>query len=261
MDPLTFAIPGAIKGALGLGQLIGGSLMKVKRPEYEIPDVAKEELAMSRMMANGRMPGVNYANMRIDQNAASAAYRTNRAATNPNQILAAQAGIQMNADIAGRGLMEAEAGDQYRRLANLSRSLRMMSDFKDKEFELNKMQPYQDKARTKAALVQGGLLNLFGGVGEGMSGIMAGKMMQDGAGAAAGSQTATPQAGNPFGNIMKMAGGLSQYMRRPIDSLQQPQLQQGDVAPMQGPQDFTSYFMQPNWWRLKGWNKSLMQTY
>jgi hypothetical protein len=55
MGALTFAIPGAIKGALGLGQLIGGSLMKVKRPTYEIPDVAKEELAMSWSYARRKL--------------------------------------------------------------------------------------------------------------------------------------------------------------------------------------------------------------
>ena len=190
----AFAIPGALKSLLGIGQLIGGSARKAKRPEYKIPETAEEELAMSRMMANGRMPGINYAQARIDQNSASAAYRTNRAATNPNQILNAQAGIQMNANVAERGLMESEANDQYRRLANLSRSLRMMSEYKDKEFQINKMEPFQDKARTKAALVQGGLLNLFGGVGESMGGLMAGKMMgtqQPGAttGATGGTQT------------------------------------------------------------------------
>lgn len=180
MDPLSFAIPGVLKSGLGLYQMIRGGAMNPQRPTYEIPDTAKEELGMSRLAANGRMPGINYAQMRIDQNAASASYRANRAATNPNQILASQAGIQMNSDIAGRGLLESEANDHQRRLMNLSRSLRMMSEFKDKEFQLNKMEPYQDAARTKAALVQGGLLNLFGGVGESMTGMMAGKMMQGG---------------------------------------------------------------------------------
>jgi hypothetical protein len=237
----AFAIPGALKSLLGVGQLIGGSAMKVKRPEYEIPDVAKEELAMSRMMANGRMPGVNYANMRIDQNAARAAYRTNRAATNPNQILAAQAGIQMNADIAGRGLMEAEAGDQYRRLANLSRSLRMMADYKDKEFQLNKMEPYQDKARTKAALVQGGLLNLFGGVGEGMSGIMAGKMMQDGATAPAPTSDGAPVP--LWMKMMQLGQQGIKYMRRDVNQLPSLQMKMPTMGGMmpEGYNNYSSY--------------------
>lgn len=223
--------------------------MKAKRPTYEIPDTANEELAMSRMMANGRMPGINYAKMRLDQNAASAGYRMNRAASNPNQILAGAAAIQANSDVAERGLMESEANDQYRRLANLSRSLRMMSEYKDKEFQLNKMEPFQDKARTKAALVQGGLLNLFGGVGESMGGLMAGKMMQ---GPQAGAQPgAGTQSQNPFANIMNLAKMGNQYMRRDIDPLQQPQMTAGDVMPMYGPQNFTDIFTQQNAHRLR----------
>ena len=245
----AFAIPGALKSLLGIGQLIGGSAMKAKRPEYKIPETAEEELAMSRMMANGRMPGINYAQARIDQNSASAAYRTNRAATNPNQILNAQAGIQMNANVAERGLMESEANDQYRRLANLSRSLRMMSEYKDREFQLNKMEPYQDKAKTKAALVQGGLLNLFGGVGESMGGLMAGKMMQ---GPQAGGQANTGVAAqNPFANIMNLAKMGNQYMRRDVNPLQQPQMTAGDVMPMYGPQNFIDIFTQQNAHRMR----------
>ena len=249
MPPLAFAIPGALKSLLGIGQLIGGSAMKVKRPTYEIPDTANEELAMSRMMANGRMPGINYAKMRLDQNAASAGYRMNRAASNPNQILAGAAAIQANSDVAERGLMESEANDQYRRLANLSRSLRMMSEYKDKEFQLNKMEPFQDKARTKAALVQGGLLNLFGGVGESMGGLMAGKMMQ---GPQVGGQAGTGgQAQNPFANIMNLAKMGNQYIRRDIDPLQQPQLGQNSIMPGYQAPSWMDMFLQQNAHRMR----------
>lgn len=124
------------------------------------------------------MPGVNYAQQRIDQNAASSQYRLQKGATNSSQLLSGLAGIQLNSNVAARGLMEAEAGDQIRRDAIFRRSLGVMAGYQDKKFDLNEMQPYQDKARTKAALIGGGLQNIAGGAGQALGGIMAGQMMQ-----------------------------------------------------------------------------------
>jgi len=161
-------------------QLAAGSRMNPQRPQYEIPAAAQEELAMSRMQQNGRMPGVNYAERRIGQNSAAARYGLNRGATNPNQILNGLASIQMNASIASRGLMEAEAGDAIRRDSNLRRSLGVMANYQNRKWEVDKMAPFQDAARTKAALVGGGLQNLSGGVNQGLSGILGAQMMQQG---------------------------------------------------------------------------------
>lgn len=174
---LTFAIPGAIKAGVGLYQLAKGAGMKPERPAYEIPDEIKQDLAAARRLERGRMPGVQYAEERIRQGTAQQQYGLRRSATNPNQLLSGLQLIQRNAQIAQRGLMEAEAGDYYRRLANYQRSLSLGAQYKDKQFELNKMQPYMDEARTKAALTQSGLVNAFGGLGEGLSGVAQGQMM------------------------------------------------------------------------------------
>ena len=221
MLPLAaFAIPGAIQGALGIGQLIGGALMKPKRPEYEIPAAAQEELAMSRMGLNARMPGVAYAENRLAQNSANAGYGLNRAATNPNQILNGLASIQMNANIASRGLMEAEAGDAIRRESNLRRSLGVMASYQNRKWEVDKMQPFQDKARTKAALIGSGLQNISGGVGQALGGLMGAQMMQGQQGAQAAAGQGASQ--NPFANIFNLAKMGNQYMRRDINPLAQP---------------------------------------
>lgn len=226
----AFAIPGAIQGVLGLGQLIAGSSMNPKRPQHEIPAAAQEELAMSRMGLNARMPGVAYAENRLAQNSASSAYRLNRAATNPNQILAGLAGIQMNANIASRGLMEAEAGDYARREQNLRRSLGVMANYQNRKWEVDKWQPFQDKARTKAALIGGGLQNISGGVGQALSGIMGAQMMQQQGGDMTGAAGSTTQAANPLQNFMKLANAGSKYMRRDVNSL--PQLGMRNVQSM-----------------------------
>lgn len=252
MLPLAaFAVPGILQGALGLGQLIAGSGMNPKRPAYKIPAAAQEELAMSRMQQNARMPGVNYAEQRIGQNSAAAGYGLNRAATNPNQILNGLASIQMNANIASRGLMEAEASDAIRRESNLRRSLGVMASYQDKKWQLDKMNPFMDAARTKAALVGGGLQNLSGGISQTLSGMLGAQMM--GAGQPPQTASASPTGGNvnPFANILNLAKMGNQYIRRDINPLQQPQMTAGDVMPMYGPQNFIDIFTQQNAHRLR----------
>ena len=169
---LAFAIPGALKAGLGMFQTIKGAKMKPERPEYDIPKSAQEELAMSRMEAGGRMPGIGYAENRLQQGKASGLYALRRGATNSSQLLSGLSGIQMQANIAERGLLQSESEDQYRRLANLRRSLGVNAQYQDKKWQLNKFDPYVDEARTKAALTQSGLTNMFTGIGEGVSGMM-----------------------------------------------------------------------------------------
>lgn len=152
--------------------------MRLKRPEYEIPLAAQEELALSRMQQNARMPGIAYAENRLAQNSANAAYGMNRAATNPNQILNGLASIQMNANIASRGLMEAEAGDAIRRESNLRRSLGVMANYQNRKWEVDKWQPFMDKARTKAALIGGGLQNFSGGINQAIGGVVGERNME-----------------------------------------------------------------------------------
>lgn len=176
MPPIAFAIPSMLKAGLSIAQLIKGASMRPNRPEYEIPGALQEEVASARMEAGGRMPGIGYAEDRLRQNAATGAYRLQKGATNPNQLLAGLSNIQMQSNVAERGLLESEANDHYRRIGNLRQSLRALAGAQDRQFDLNKMQPYQDAARTKAALIQSGLTNAFGAAGEGLQGMMAGDM-------------------------------------------------------------------------------------
>ncbi len=249
MLPLAaFMVPGAIQGALGIGQLIGGSLMRPKRPSYEIPAAAREELAMSRMQQNARMPGIAYAENRLAQNSAQAGYGLNRAATNSNQVLNGLASIQMNANIASRGLMEAEAGDAIRRDSNLRRSLGVMANYQNRKWEVDKMQPFQDKARTKAALIGSGLQNISGGANQALSGILGAQMMQGQAGQAASGNSS---AFNPFANVMSLAKMGGNYMRRDVNPLQQPILSQGDVVPGYQAPSWIDIFTQQNAHRMR----------
>lgn len=247
---------------MGLAQLGAGTIMRPKRPEYEIPAAAQEELALSRMQANGRMPGVNYAEQRIGQNSAQAGYNLNRAATNPNQILNGLASIQMNANVASRGLLQAESSDAIRRDSNLRRSLGVMAGYQNRKWELDKLNPFLDAARTKSALIGGGLQNLSNGVGQGLSGLIGANMMGYGGGAGNGSiQQKALGASNPAGNIMDLAKIQGQYLRRDINPIQQTQMNPGDVAPMYGPQNWIDMFLGSNRHRILGMNNAAISAF
>ncbi len=180
MLPLAaFAVPAAIQGGLGLMQLGAAGRMNPKRPEYQVPDEVSQELAMSRMSLNSEAPWLKRAEERLDQGTASAGYRLGRVAGNSSQLLAGLSGINMQANIARRGLMEADANDYARREANLRRSLGVMATYKDKQFQLNKMEPYMNEARTKAALTQGGLLNISGAANSGVQSLMGAQLLQN----------------------------------------------------------------------------------
>ncbi len=157
---------GGLKSILGLGQLIGGAFKKPKRPEYDIPQEAMDRLAMAKNNMNGRMAGAAGMEDNIAQSQGSLLDAARRGSTDSNKLLTLLASSQANTNRAYQGLQTREAMDQQRRLRDVYSAQSMMGQYKDKRFGMNKMQPYQDEARTKAALLQSGIMNTVGGVGD-----------------------------------------------------------------------------------------------
>ena len=167
---------------LGFGQILAGSLMKPKRPEYQIPSEIRNMLALRQLNLRGRMAGATQAEKNIMQSQANAVGSYQRTQKNPNAILAGVSASQGMSNRAFTDLSTQEAVDYQRRLAGLENAQRTMGNYQDKEWQLNEYEPYQDKARTKAALIGAGLKNFFGGaagVGESFQDYAGYKMMQD----------------------------------------------------------------------------------
>lgn len=171
LQQLLMGLPGAVKSGLGLFQLIKGAGMEPKRPNYEIPKSAGEGLALSRQAAFSRNPGAVQAMESTRQSGATGLSRLEGSAGGINQLLGGLAAITASTNAAERGILANEASDRFRRVANLQRSLGQMAQYQDKKFQINEMEPYLNEARTKAALMGGGFQNLFGGVGDAVSGI------------------------------------------------------------------------------------------
>lgn len=156
-------IPGVMRSILGQGQFFGGLLMKARRPKYQIPGEVTEMAERSRMLSGGRMPGIQFAQDRIDQSYADNISAVRKGATSPTQFLAGLSALSINKGLAERGLAESEASDYYRREQVLRSSLGLLGQYKEKQWDYDFNQLYENKARTKAALMGAGLRNWFGG--------------------------------------------------------------------------------------------------
>ena len=201
MEPVSQAvsmIPGVMRALLGQAQFFGGLLMKPKRPKYEIPGEIQEVAESARLMRYGRSPGLGLAEDRLAQSGANQLAGLRRGATSSTQLLSGLSSIELNSNIARRGLMEADASDFYRRDQIYRSSLGLMGQFKDKQWDYNVNQPYQDKARTKAALLGSGLKNWFGGADDAALGYMNQQYLDNMSGNKQGQRKTIPDSW--FGN-------------------------------------------------------------
>jgi len=178
MGLIATGIGSQFKTLLGGGQLIAGSLMRVKRPEYSIPEEVKQRLGLRQMNLNAPMAGYNQARADIRNNQANTmgAARNIRSASQVAALASASGAQATEGDVR---LATANAVDYQRRLAGLESAQMTMAQYKDKRYMENEKEPYLNKARTKAALIQGGLQNINSGMGQFASGMgqLAGQKM------------------------------------------------------------------------------------
>lgn len=155
------------KTGLGLAQMIKGMGMKPIRPVYNIPEEVNQSLALNQANLNARSAGAARAEANISRNQSNALANIRQGANSGSQLLSSAALAQANSNNAYNQLAAQEAEDYQRRLANLNNSQTQMAAYRDKAFQLNEYEPYQDAAATKSALTQGGLTNTYNGLMDG----------------------------------------------------------------------------------------------
>lgn len=155
---------GIAKSGLGLVQAWKSARMRPQRPEYEIPSALTESTNVARSLVNsGNRPGRSIADEQIRRTTANMIDSARGASNSGTELLAAVSAANNNENQAMRqqDQMDANFGLQANNM--LLQALNQMASAQDRKFEINQMQPFLDKAKTKAALTQSGLLNLFGG--------------------------------------------------------------------------------------------------
>ena len=157
MLPLM-AIPALIGGAQAAAGAIG--MLLNKRPKYEIPAAARQQLGLSQAQAGSDMP--QYAQAQADLgtsmgNALAAA----RESGNP---LAAIGMIQANQNKGLNDLNTANANYHTNRLDALGQNLGQFANYQNEEWQINKYAPYAERKALFQNLIGGGIKNIAGSV-------------------------------------------------------------------------------------------------
>jgi len=162
MSFAAIAIGGAVVAGAGT---VGGMISRsnankamrkqmANRPTYQADEYTKQRLGLAQTQLNSRMAGASQAERNIQQQQATAQANINRAATDPNAVIAGAGAIQAqtNKSLENLGLMESQ--DYQTRLSNLVGAQGAMSQEKQKEFEYNVAGKWQDMNSMQAAIAQ-----------------------------------------------------------------------------------------------------------
>lgn len=168
-------IQAGIQGIQALGQLGYGTWQMIQarkmaktlgqRPEFQTPDALKQALGLRRSLAGSlEMAGQSQAEQRMDQalavgaeDIAQTAPTSTQAGANLVNLYAARMAQQNS--LAGQA-----AQDYQRRQEGVVSALGAIAPYQEKEFMMNQMQPWMDKAATISAMRGAGIQNVFGGL-------------------------------------------------------------------------------------------------
>lgn len=175
MPPVLF--PSLIQGGLSAIQLLTSLGINPQRPKYTVPQEVQDKLAQNQVNLNARSAGAARANENIFANQATTLQNATQAGGGISNQLLAGAMAQANTNQALGDLSASEMEDFQRRLSNLGAVQSEMGQYRDREFDINKMQPFQDAAAAKSALIEGGIQNLFG-ASQGLAGLGMGQNKQ-----------------------------------------------------------------------------------
>ena len=136
--------------------------MNPRRPTYTIPQEVQDKLGQNAMNLNARSAGAARAQDNIFQSQATTIQNAQQSGGGVGNQLLAGAMAQANTNRSLADLSASEREDYQRRLGQLGQAQSEMAGYRDKAFDFNQVQPYENAAAAKSALIQGGIQNLFG---------------------------------------------------------------------------------------------------
>lgn len=202
-------IPAIFQAGTGLTQLFGGDseLADLKRPEYKIPTEAKMALGLSKSeFADPRFAGQSQLEQQTQQNLAQALEAAQNRGSGMQQVgQIAATGNQAAQDIG------AEAARQQRSdLGSYQNMLKLMSDYREKAFQMNEYAPYMDKYNESRERIGAGQENIFGSLDK-MATVMNRMLGAGGQGPTPAQSAASALQSSQFSNFWDKK--LSQAMR------------------------------------------------
>lgn len=166
------ALTGIISGISGLGQKARARRMEKenKRPIQAMPSEIEANKKLAEMYASQGMPAEQYAQAikNIGRNTANAL----NASSDRRGTLSAVGGIAGKANEATGNLDAQSAAMRVNNLSRLMSANQIMAAYRDKLFQTNEMQPYQEKAAAIRALKSAGDANINQGIQSIMGGAL-----------------------------------------------------------------------------------------
>jgi hypothetical protein len=135
-----------------------------KFPTYQIPESEKQALAASRFRAMVGAPGAAAARERIGRQSAESMYNARQVGSSPAALLAAASGIDMNTKESMANQTAREEQQQASSFGQYLQSQHSMSGYLDKQYKINKFDPYMQAMKTIGALRQSQWENLSHGI-------------------------------------------------------------------------------------------------
>lgn len=167
------AMQGLFGLGLGVAQLGKARSIRNKRPTYNIPEEYAQREGLRQNLLNSRSTAAKIAEGNINQAQATAINQAQNIAPSSSTALSLLGASQGTADRAFRNLSAQEEGFYDNRLRGLESAQMAMAQQKEKAFDVNEMQPYQEAVQMRSALTQGGLQNVSGSLGQ-LSGLAGG---------------------------------------------------------------------------------------
>lgn len=174
MDPVTLSLlmsagVGAIKSGFGAWQFGKGKRLEEEnvRPEYQIPDEVFEALrSVQAQMQQFELPGQDLIEQNLSESTAGAIRSAREFSASP--AAASQAAIQAYAsEMRAKRDIGIEAADRQDRLKDTYReALAVLSGYRDKAFQINEMDPYQEAMAASSAMKGAGIQNIFSGLSD-----------------------------------------------------------------------------------------------
>lgn len=178
MDPVTMMlismIPGLVQLGVGAFQGIkGNQLGSEEQPMMEIPDSIKQMLETSKNLAGQReAPGSRMMKDRIGTDSAAAMSNLLEATAGSGSALGGVGEMTTNTN---RALQEQGARDDAFYQTNqgqLLAALEKMGGWQQKQWETNIKEPFDRTMDAAAAMKQGAIQNIYGGISQGIGGAL-----------------------------------------------------------------------------------------
>ena len=161
------AIPAAVQAGTGIYQTYQGNKLanSTERPDYSIPQEQLDNLTDSQIQALRGLPEEQ--RQQYMENIMRSAQTSISALGDRKAGLAGMSGVQQQQNDAYKNLLSMDAQKREENERNLQATRNTMSEYKDKQFQMNEMQPFQDTMAAAEGLQGAGIFNMTEGVTSG----------------------------------------------------------------------------------------------